>query len=97
MPNVAPASVMSPEPSVIGFGVASPLRVIGSADVPGWALLVHEFGVVTVSALAGVATSNTGTIAASRPSSARMALFRRRVGDRKVMTPLVSVARAVVQ
>ncbi len=52
MPKVAPDSVIVSPPAT-ELGVAAPLSVIGSALVPGCALLVQDVGVVTVAAPAG--------------------------------------------
>ena len=93
MPKVAPLSV-TVSPTVAELGVAAPVRVLFSAEVPAWAVLVHDVGVVTVPALAGVAPNSAGTRPARRPSTARTALLRRRVLDRKGMLLMLSVARA---
>lgn len=55
MAKVAPESVIVSSPTAASDGVAEPDSVTGSAEVPAWAVLVHDVEVVTVPAPAGPA------------------------------------------
>lgn len=75
--NVAPDSVIV-SPATGEAGVNDPDKVTGKADVPGCALFVHEFVVVTVPAPAGSAPTDRTINVASHRGNATDAANRRR-------------------
>lgn len=91
MVKVAPESV-TVSLATGAAGVNDPVIVIGNAEVPACALLVHDVGVVTVPALAGDAPAVMNRSVASHTGSATRATERRRRRSNTDCLPLVARA-----